>query len=159
MKPVGDKNLQYRADYNNRPSHAISFMPAFNRPSHVISFMTTSKSGCLHGEFVILLSFTDSSGNWRFSCSFRSSASANQLPLPPHRVLPSHISRRSRVGNILARMWYYGLYWILMGHLQLLDHTLNHHTLKTLALVFHYTDTHIYVFRLTLDLLRVCCSK
>ena len=36
--------FQYRADCNNRPTHAISFMPAI-----------ASTSGCLHGEFVCLL--------------------------------------------------------------------------------------------------------
>ena len=38
-----DKIRQYRTDYNNRPSHAISFMPAID-----------STSGCLHSEFVLL---------------------------------------------------------------------------------------------------------
>ena len=36
-----DKVLQYRVDYNNCPSHTISFMPA-----------VSSTSGCLHCEFV-----------------------------------------------------------------------------------------------------------
>ena len=40
-----DKIPQYRADYNNRPSNAISFMPAI-----------ASTSGRLHSEFVCLLS-------------------------------------------------------------------------------------------------------
>ena len=39
-----EKNLQYRADYNHRPSHTISFIPAF-----------ASTSGRLHNEFVRLL--------------------------------------------------------------------------------------------------------
>ncbi len=41
---AADKILQYRADYNNRPSHAISFMPAI-----------ASTAGRLHCEFVRLL--------------------------------------------------------------------------------------------------------
>ncbi len=41
---VAEKIRQYRADYNNRPSNAISFMPAI-----------ASTSGCLHSEFVRLL--------------------------------------------------------------------------------------------------------
>jgi hypothetical protein len=36
-----DKHLQYLADYNNRPSHAISFMSVI-----------ASTSGRLHSEFV-----------------------------------------------------------------------------------------------------------
>ena len=39
-----DKVLQYRVDYNNRPSHTISFIPAI-----------TGSSGRLHCEFVRLL--------------------------------------------------------------------------------------------------------
>ena len=39
-----DKIRAYRADYNNRPSNAISFMPAI-----------ASTSGRLHSEFVCLL--------------------------------------------------------------------------------------------------------
>ena len=45
---AADKILQYRADYNNRPSHAISFMSAID-----------STSGRLHGEFVCLLFLQD----------------------------------------------------------------------------------------------------
>ena len=39
-----DKIRQYLADYNNRPSNVISFMTVI-----------ASTSGCLHGEFVLLL--------------------------------------------------------------------------------------------------------
>jgi hypothetical protein len=41
---AADKIRHYRADYNNRPSIAISFMPAI-----------ASTSGRLHSEFVRLL--------------------------------------------------------------------------------------------------------
>ena len=41
---AADKIRQYRADYNNRPSNAISFIPA-----------VASTSGRLHSEFVRLL--------------------------------------------------------------------------------------------------------
>ena len=41
---VTDKIRQYRADYNNRPSNTISFIPAIG-----------STSGLLHCEFVLLL--------------------------------------------------------------------------------------------------------
>ena len=34
-------DLQYRDDYNNRPSHSIAFIPTIG-----------STSGCLHSEFV-----------------------------------------------------------------------------------------------------------
>ena len=40
---AADKIRQYRADYNNRPFNAISFMPAI-----------ASTSGRLHSEFVRL---------------------------------------------------------------------------------------------------------
>ena len=41
---ASDKIRQYRADYNNRPSNGISFIPAI-----------ASTSGCLHSELVSLL--------------------------------------------------------------------------------------------------------
>ena len=44
MRLLMKKNLQYRTDNNNRPSHAISFVP-------VIS----STEGLLQCEFVLLL--------------------------------------------------------------------------------------------------------
>ena len=41
---AADKNLKYRADYNNNPSTSVAFMPAI-----------TSTSGRLHSEFIRLL--------------------------------------------------------------------------------------------------------
>ncbi len=43
---ASNKICQYRADYNNRPSNVISFVPAI-----------ASTSGRLHSEFVLLLFF------------------------------------------------------------------------------------------------------
>ena len=43
-----DKNLQYRVDYNNRPSNSISLIPPI-----------TSTSGRLHCEFVLFLFLQD----------------------------------------------------------------------------------------------------
>jgi hypothetical protein len=84
-----DKIRQYRADYNNRPSNGISFMPAI-----------ASTSGRLHCEFVRLLflqahreidSFFAASGVQLAESNhfhFRRSAVSSQLT--------------SKVGNILA---------------------------------------------------------
>ena len=52
---AADKVLQCRDDYNNRPSHAIAFMPAI-----------ASTSGRLHGEFVRLLFLHDHRETDRF---------------------------------------------------------------------------------------------
>ena len=49
---AADKIRQYRADYNNRPSNPISFMPAI-----------ASTSGRLHSEFGAPFILTGSSGN------------------------------------------------------------------------------------------------
>ncbi len=43
---AADKVLPYRVDYNNRPSHDITFIPAI-----------ASTSGWIHYEFVCLLFF------------------------------------------------------------------------------------------------------
>jgi hypothetical protein len=86
---AADKVLHYRADYNNRPSHAISFMPAI-----------ASTSGRLHCEFVCLLFLQDHRETDRFLAAsvvqlaqkhfhFRRAAFSSQL--------------KSKVGHILAK--------------------------------------------------------
>jgi hypothetical protein len=62
---AADKIQQYRADYNNRPSNAVSVMPA-----------TASTSGRLHSEFVCLLLFRRIGKLNAFLHSLRSSACA-----------------------------------------------------------------------------------
>ena len=86
---AADKVLQYRADYNNHPSHAIAFMPAI-----------ASTSGRLHGEFVRLLFLQAHRETDRFLAAlgvqlaqstfhFRRAAFSSQL--------------KSKVGHILAK--------------------------------------------------------
>ena len=54
-KPLNDaaaeKVREYRADYNNRPSNSVSFMP-----------VVATTSGRLHCELVCIIFFADSSG-------------------------------------------------------------------------------------------------
>ena len=59
-----DKIRKYRADYNNNPPNAISFMPAI-----------ASTSDRLHSEFIRLLFLQDHRETDRFFASFRSSVS------------------------------------------------------------------------------------
>jgi len=68
---AADKIRKYRADYNNNPPNAISFMPAI-----------TSTSGRLHSECVRLLFVQAHRETDRFFA-----ASGVQLPLPPRGVL------------------------------------------------------------------------
>jgi hypothetical protein len=68
---AADKIRKYRADYNNNPPNAISFMPAI-----------ASTSGRLHSEFVRLLFVQAHRETDRFFA-----ASGVQLPLPPRGVL------------------------------------------------------------------------
>jgi hypothetical protein len=86
---AADKIRQYRADYNNRPSNAISFMPAI-----------ASTSGRLHSEFVRLLSLQETV---RFFA-------ASGVQLAQHNCGQFHYRRaafssqlKSKVGNILAK--------------------------------------------------------
>jgi hypothetical protein len=60
-----DKIRKYRADYNNNPPNAISFMSVI-----------TSTSGILHSEFVRLLFLQTHRETNRFFCNFRSSVCA-----------------------------------------------------------------------------------
>jgi hypothetical protein len=87
---AADKILQYRADCNNRPSNAISFMPA-----------VASTSGRLHCEFVRLL-FLQAH---RQTDSFFA-ASGVQLAQTNHfhyRRAAFSSQLKSKVGHILAK--------------------------------------------------------
>ncbi len=82
---AADKICQYRADYDNRPSNAISFMPSI-----------ASTSGRLHCEFVCLLFLQAHQETGRFFAAqsnhlynFRRAAFSSQL--------------KSRIGHILAK--------------------------------------------------------
>ena len=81
-----DKNIQYRADYNNRPSLAISFMSAI-----------VSTSGRLHVEFVCLLYLQTHRETDRFLAE--SGVYLEQTNFHFRRVaFSSHL--KARVGNI-----------------------------------------------------------
>jgi hypothetical protein len=64
---AADKVRKYRADYNNRPPSAVSFMPAI-----------ASTSGRLHTEFVRLL-FLRLIGKLTVSLQFQESCQRNQI--------------------------------------------------------------------------------
>jgi len=67
---AADTNLQYRADYNNGPSTAISFMPALDAYTvNLCAFYFRRLIGKLT------------------ACSFRSSACAINLSLPSRGIL------------------------------------------------------------------------
>ncbi len=84
-----DKDLQYRVDYNNRPSHTFSFMSVI-----------TSTSGRLHGEFVFLLFLQDHRETDRFLGP--SGFQFVETNFHFRRVVfSSHL--RSKVGNILMK--------------------------------------------------------
>ena len=86
-----DKIRQYRADYNNRPSNTMFFMPAI-----------TSTSGRLHCEFVRLLFLR---AHRETDCFF--AASGVQLAQSTggqfHYRAAFSSQLRSKVGNMLAK--------------------------------------------------------
>jgi hypothetical protein len=88
---AADKIRQYRADYDNRPSNAISFMPAI-----------ASTSGRLHCEFVRLLLLQAHQETGRFFA-----ASGVQLAQSNHgynfRRAAFSSELKSRIGHILAK--------------------------------------------------------
>ncbi len=83
-----DKILQYRDDYNNRPSHVISFIPGI-----------VSTPGCLHGDFVCLLFLQDHRETDRFLAA--SGVLLMKTNFHFHGVSLSS-QFKSRVGNILT---------------------------------------------------------
>ena len=70
---AADKIRKYRADYNNRPPSAVSFMPAI-----------ASTSGRLHSEFVRILFLQAHQETDRFFFNFRSSTCADTPRWPVH---------------------------------------------------------------------------
>ena len=86
---AADKIREYRADYNNRPSNAISFMPA-----------VASTTGRLHCEFVRLLFLQAHRETDRFLA-----ASGVQLAQSTFHYRRAAFSSqlKSKVGNILAK--------------------------------------------------------
>ena len=86
---AADKVIQYRADYNNRPSHVIAFMPAI-----------TSTSGRLHSEFVRLLFLQVHREIDRFLAASGVQLAETSLHFR-RAALSSHL--KSKVGHILAK--------------------------------------------------------
>ena len=89
IEAAADKVLQYRADYNNRPSHAISFMSAID-----------STCGRLHCEFVRLLFLQ---ARRETDCFL--AASGVELAQTDHHFRRAAFSSqlKSKVGHILAK--------------------------------------------------------
>ncbi len=87
-----DKIHQYLADYNNRPSNAISFMPAIARTS-----------GCLHSEFVCLLFLQDHRETDRFFAASGVQLAQSTSGQFHYRraAFPSQL--KSKVGDILVK--------------------------------------------------------
>ena len=84
---AADKMRQYLTDYNNRPSHTIAFMPTIVSPS------VSTQRICVPSIF------TDSSGNWPFSCR---GVQLVQSTFHVHRVAFSS-QLKSKVGHILTK--------------------------------------------------------
>ena len=87
---AADKIRQYRADYNNRPSNAISFMPAI-----------ASTSGRLHSEFVRLLFLQTHRKTVGFFASGVQLAQFNTMYHYRRAAFSSQL--KSKVGHILAK--------------------------------------------------------
>jgi len=117
-----DKIRKYRADYNDRPPSAVSFMPAI-----------ASTSGRIHSEFVRLLFLQDHRETDRFFA-----VSGVQLP-ETHRGM-FHFRRtafssslKAKVGSTLTKAAVLRATYILMGRLSLQELTLTRHTRRHLV--------------------------
>jgi len=91
---AADKLRQYREDYNNRPSNAISFMSAI-----------ASTSRRLHSEFSICAPFifTGSSGNWPFFAASGVQLAQSTSGLFKFRRAAFSSQLKSKGGNMLAK--------------------------------------------------------
>ncbi len=86
------KIRQYRADYNSRPSNAISFMPAI-----------ASTSGCLHSELVRLLFLQAHRETDRFFAASGVQLAQSTSGQFHYRRVAFSSQLKSKVGNILAK--------------------------------------------------------
>ena len=89
---AADKIRQYRADYNNRPSNAISFMPAIASPS-----------GRLHSELVRLLFLQAHRETDRFFAASGVQLAQSDRGQFHYRRAAFSSQLKSKVGNILAK--------------------------------------------------------
>ena len=89
---VADNIRQYRADYNNRPSNPISFMPAI-----------ASTSGRLHSELVRLLFLHVYRETDRFFAASGVQLAQSDRGQFDYRRAAFSSQLKSKVGNILAK--------------------------------------------------------
>ena len=88
-----DKIRQYHADYNNRPSNAISFMTAI-----------ASTSRRLHSEFVLLLYLQSHRETDRFFAASGVQLAQSDRDQFHYRRAAFSSQLKSKVGNILAKV-------------------------------------------------------
>jgi hypothetical protein len=89
---AADKIRQYHADYNNRPSNAISFMPVI-----------ASTSGRLHSDFVRLLFLQAHRETDRFFATSGVQLAQSTSGQFHYRRAAFSSQLKSKVGNILAK--------------------------------------------------------
>ena len=89
---AADNIRQYRADYNNRPSNTVSFMPAID-----------STSGRLQGEFVLLLFLQAHRETDRFFAASGVQLAQSTSGQFHYRRAAFSSQLKSKVGNILAK--------------------------------------------------------
>ncbi len=89
---AADKIRKYRADYNNRPPSAVSFMPAI-----------ASTSGRLHSEFVRLLSLQAHRETGRFFAASGVLSAQSDRGFFHYRRAAFSAQLKSKVGLVLAK--------------------------------------------------------
>ena len=92
MKAAADKIRKYRADYNNNPPNAISFMPAI-----------PSTSGRLHSEFIRLLFLQAHRETDRFFAASGVQLAQTDRGFFHYRRAAYSAHLKSKCGNILVK--------------------------------------------------------
>ena len=121
---AADKIRKYRADYNNNPPNAISFMPAI-----------ASTSARLHYEFVRLLFLQAHRETDRFFAASGVQLAQSTSGLFHFRRAAFSSQLKAKVGSTLAKAaaLRVNLNLTLTGRLSLQEHILTHHTRKHLV--------------------------
>jgi hypothetical protein len=99
---AADKIRKYRADYNNNPPSAVSFMPAIASTSWIMPAIA-STSWRLHREFIRLLFLQAHRETDRFFAASGAQLVQTKCGLFHYRRAAFSSMLKSRVGNILAK--------------------------------------------------------
>jgi hypothetical protein len=139
---ANDKIRKYRADYNNNPPNAVAFMPAI-----------AGTNGRLHSDFIRLLFLQAHRETDRFFAASGVQSAQFDRGFFHFRRAAFSAMLKSKYGSILAKASTFRITLNLDGTpIDSNSHTHPSYSQTSQFVVFHHTDTHIYLLSLALAL-------